>query len=41
MLAGTGVDLPPAAPIVHFAAHLDVHVWLPTRPGRRETSRAR
>jgi len=41
MIAGTGIDLPPTAPIVHFAEHLDVHVWLPTRPGRRETRQAR
>jgi uncharacterized protein YqjF (DUF2071 family) len=41
MIAGTVIDLPPAAPIVHFAEHLDVHVWLATRPGRRETRQAR
>jgi uncharacterized protein len=30
MTAGLGVQLP-AAPFVHFAERLDVHVWWPTR----------
>jgi uncharacterized protein YqjF (DUF2071 family) len=31
MTAGLGVELPPKAPLVHFAERLDVHVWFPTR----------
>ena len=31
MTAGLGVELPPAAPLAHFAERLDVHVWWPTR----------
>jgi uncharacterized protein YqjF (DUF2071 family) len=38
MTSGIRIDLPAPPPVVHFAERLDVHVWLPTRPGRRETS---
>src|SRR5262249_60950928 len=30
MTTGLGVELPPTPPRVHFAARLDVHLWLPT-----------
>jgi hypothetical protein len=31
MTSDLGIDLPPAAPLVHFAERLDVQVWLPER----------
>jgi uncharacterized protein YqjF (DUF2071 family) len=40
MTRGLGLALP-SAPIVHFAAHLDVHVWLPTRVTRTNTDALR
>jgi hypothetical protein len=36
MTTGLGLELPPTPPLVHFAAHLDVQVWLPTRVPRAE-----
>jgi uncharacterized protein YqjF (DUF2071 family) len=35
MTSGLGLDLPPAAPVMHFVQRLDVHVWPPRTLGQR------
>jgi hypothetical protein len=41
MAAAAGIELPPRAPLLHFARRLDVRIWPPRRVDARESRGAR